>query len=64
MYMFDLNWWLILWVIIAQIQIKDVHSTVSYQQATHQKYDRHGRDSPSGYDPLVTSPSNTSGLHV
>ena len=31
------------------IQIKPVHSSISYQQATHQKYDRRGRESPSGH---------------
>ena len=34
------------------IQIKHVHSSVSYQQATYQKYHRHGHESPSGYGPL------------
>ena len=51
MYMFDLNWRPILWSIVAPIKIKDVHSSVSYQQATRQKYDRHGHESPSGYGP-------------
>ena len=36
------------------IQINHVHSSVSYQQATYQKYDRHGHKSPSGYGPLGT----------
>ena len=31
------------------IQIKHVHSSPSYQQATNQKYDRHGQESSSGY---------------
>ena len=50
MYMFDLNQLPILWA----IQIKHVHSSVSYQQATHKKYDRHGHESPSGYGPFGT----------
>ena len=50
--MFDLNRWPILWAIVAPIQIKHVHSSVAYQQATHQKYDQHARESPSGYGPL------------
>ena len=33
------------------IQIKHVHSSISYQQATYQKYDRRGQESPSGYGP-------------
>ena len=44
--MFDLNW--------RPIQIKHVHSSVSYQQATLQKYDRHGQESPCGYGPSRT----------
>ena len=51
MYMFDLNRGPILWAIVAPIQIKDVHSSDSYQQATHQKYDRRGHESLSGYGP-------------
>ena len=39
--------------IIAPICIKPVHSSLSYQQAIHQKYDRRGRELPSGYGPLV-----------
>ena len=31
------------------IQIKDVHSSVSYQWAIYPKYDGCGRESPSGY---------------
>ena len=50
--MFNLNWWQIIWAIIASIQIKHVHSSLSYQQATYQKYDRRGHKSPSGYGPL------------
>ena len=46
--MFDLNWQPILWAIMALIQIKDV----LYQQAIHQKYDRHGDETPSGYGPF------------
>ena len=55
MYMFDLNreydrpenW--------PAIQIIHVHSSVSYQQATYQKYDPCGQESPSGYGPLGLS---------
>ena len=50
--MFDLNRWPILWPIVAPIQIKHIHSSVSYQQATHQKYDRCCDELPSGYGPL------------
>ena len=50
--MFDLNRRPILWAIGAPIQIRHVHSSVSYQQATHPKYDQHGLESPSGYGPL------------
>ena len=53
--MFDLNRRLILRAVIAPIQIKDVHSSVSYQKATHKKYDQHGHESPSGYGPLASS---------
>ena len=35
--------------IVAPIQIKHVHFSVSYQWAIYQKY---GRESPSGYGPL------------
>ena len=49
--MFDLNLRLILWAIVVPIQIKHVHSGVSYQQVTHKKYDRLGHESPSGYGP-------------
>ena len=34
------------------IQIKHVHSSVSYQQATYQIYNRRGQESSSGYGPL------------
>ena len=51
--MFDLNRRPILWAIVAQIQIKVVHSSLSYQQETYQKYNRHGQESPSGYGPLA-----------
>ena len=34
------------------IQIKPVHFNISYQQATYQKYDRRGRELPSGYGAL------------
>ena len=29
-----------------------MHSSLSYQQATYQKYDRRGHELPSGYGPL------------
>ena len=51
--MFDLNRRPILWVICTPIQIKHVHSNVSYQQATYPRYNRRGHESPSGYSPLV-----------
>ena len=50
--MFDLNRRPILWAIVAPIQIKVVHSSLSYQQATYQTYDRRSQESPSGYCPL------------
>ena len=53
MYMFDLNQRPILGAIVGPIQIKHVPFSVSYQQATHQRYDRRGRESPSGYRALV-----------
>ena len=34
------------------IQIKHVHSSISYHQVTLQKYDRRDDESPSGYGPL------------
>ena len=40
-------------LIVAPIYIKPVHSSVSYQQALCQKYDRRGRQLPSRYGPLV-----------
>ena len=49
MYLFDLNRRPILWAIVSLIQINHV------QQATHQKYDWPGRESPSGYGPLIGS---------
>ena len=49
--MFDLNRQPILWAIVVPIQIKHVHSSVIYQQATYQKYDQRGHESPSGYGP-------------
>ena len=55
MYLFDLNQRLILWAIDLPIQIKHVHFSMSYEQATHQKYDRRGRESPSGHGPLIGS---------
>ena len=45
MYMFDLNRRPILWAIIKPIQIKHVHSSVSYQQATGQKNNQQGHES-------------------
>ena len=53
MYLFDLNLRLILWAIVLPIHIKHVHSSMSYIQATHKKYDRGGHESPSGYGPLA-----------
>ena len=47
--MFDLN--------RPPIQIKHVHCSLSYQQATYQKYDRRGQESPSGYGPLDSNSS-------
>ena len=35
--------------IVAPIHIKHVHSSMSYHQATYQKYDRRGHELPSGY---------------
>ena len=35
------------------IQIKHIHSSLSYQQGTYQKYDRRDYESPSGYGPLI-----------
>ena len=52
MYMFDMNLRLILWPIVAPIDIKHVHSSVSYQQASFQIYDRCGEELRSGYGPL------------
>ena len=39
-------------LIVAPIQIKHVHSSVSYQLAIYQKYDWRGHASPSWYGPL------------
>ena len=50
--MFDINWQPILRAIMALIQMKLVHSSVSYQQATYKKYDRRAHESLSGYGPL------------
>ena len=55
MYMFDMNRrynWPIVAPIVAPIHIKHVQSSVSYQWAIYQKYDRRGHASPSGYGPL------------
>ena len=38
--------------IVPPIQIIHVHSSVSFQRAIYQKYDRRGRESPSGYGVL------------
>ena len=38
--------------IVAPI-VEHVHSSVSYQRAIYQNYDRRGRESPSGYGSLV-----------
>ena len=46
MYRFDLNR-------RPPIKIKHVHSSIPYQQATYQKYDRRGQESPGGYGPLI-----------
>ena len=54
MYMFDLNRRYdlpIVLPIVVPIQIKHVHSSVSYHWAIYQKYDRRGHESPSGYGP-------------
>ena len=54
MHMFDLNWrcnWSIVAPSVAPIQIKHVHSSVSYQWAMYQNYDRSGYALPSGYGP-------------
>ena len=40
--------------ICVPIQIKQVHSSASYHQATHPKYDRRGRELLSGYGPLYS----------
>ena len=62
MYMFDMNrsynWPIvapIVSAIVPLIQIKHVHSSVSYQWPTYQKYNRHRHESPSGYGPLEMS---------
>ena len=39
---------------IALIHIKHVYSSVSYQKAIYQKYDRRGHKLPSGYGPYVS----------
>ena len=50
--MFDVNRRPILWAILLPIQIKHVHSSISYQQAIYQRYNLRGCESPSGYVPL------------
>ena len=47
MYVFDLNRHYN-WPIVALIQIKHVHSSVSFQQATYQKYNQRGCESDLG----------------
>ena len=56
MYMFNMNqsynWPIVLQIvpaIVLLIQIKHVHSNVSYQWAISQKYNWRGHESPSGY---------------
>ena len=46
------------------IQIKPVYSSVSYQQATYQKYNQRGHESPSGYGPLLTVRAGEGGCDV
>ena len=46
------------------IKIKPVHSSVSYQQATYQKNDRRGQESPSGYGPLESTVLTYSSVNV
>ena len=50
--MVNLNRCTLLWPIVAWINCKPVHSSVSYQWALYQKYDRHGHEAPSRYGPL------------
>ena len=50
--------------IVPTIQIKHVHSSVSYQRATYQRYDRHGPESPSGYGPLVYNKRSSLGIGI
>ena len=57
MYMFDLNGQYDRPDDQPPIQTKHVHSSVSYTQATYQKYDRRVHKSPSGYGPLRTIPN-------
>ena len=59
MYMFNVNWQynrpiaaLIVVPIVVLMEIKHVHSTVSYQWAAYQKYDPRGHALPSGYGSL------------
>ena len=55
MNMFDVIWRYNLPIvapIVSAIQIKHVHSSVSYQWAIYQKYHLRGRESPSGYGAL------------
>ena len=49
--MFGLNRRPILWAIVALIQIKRIHFSVSYQQAINPIYDRRVHESASGYGP-------------
>ena len=50
--MFNMNNRPIVAVIVSPIQIKHVHSSVSYQWAIYQEYNRRCHESPSGYGPL------------
>ena len=50
--MFDLNPSIVA-PIVAPIHIKHVHSSLSYQLTTYPKSDWRGRESPSGYGPLL-----------
>ena len=47
--------------IVPPFHTKHVHSSVSYQWATYQKYDRRGHESPNGYGPLGWD--QTAGVH-
>ena len=53
MYMFDMNRRYDR-PLVPPIQIKHIHSSVSYQWAIYQKYNLCGCESPSGYGALVS----------